>query len=798
MPSLLLDQEEKQTPSLLQLETSGKNDSVTRELEESIETAVSDLPLGKALHLLLHVHSHVLDKAFETIRSSDPAHLLIAKADSPTVRAILSIQHYILHNGINASFHHVYGPLKEKILKRGNQQNESSMRLVSYLALYSEETAAAVQACLRAELEPNLSDKRSQLACVLVLQFLSTHCFYQQSTKQYVSFAMSVVPPLLDIADKQDRPTLLTCSAAEVAIQLVSYAMKPLPTISKDNKLLTSKIEIVEEVISDLNFNNSICQALHKIIVLLAKWHHAPGEAELTAYEELRSVLKSGTINYDFWLFILTYLTPKAVISERPISSKKQRKILSHSNTSASKLILLTLLQKTEWKSLFPSSNCTSSKLLSTEQQEVKDLVQSEYKEALSTQSLPMLLPVLVSTWPGLFPYDLVQDTQLIQAIVDRADKISDISFLIPMILRSPESSICNALMNIVKPDEDSRAEFSYELLKALVEHNADQVMPILEPNLLSLIKVSNKACELLIHCMSFMKLPLLIHKLMKMAVVSKENEKEKMTCIALISKALLHETWHHDSILYYIDMLRLVQTRQNITEPTYLTPQSPKDITLDHKSTQDTQFSDQQETTQLIKSVLIMPVQLWSSRIDPISFKLCLKQLVHYSYGIPKDIICVEAWINLRFALMQHPEAVWIVIEQCVVIMKQQPILTDDLIKNTSDQARYLKENILFLRLNPLLILQTIPQQAYQEVCLPKSYIDIKPSVRSKSNQIKTTTIITPRTQLAIELADELLYRSCEPSELGQDLHNPIEFAAALFDTIFSIVTPTPKDCPQ
>ena len=191
----------------------------------------------------------------------------------------------------------------------------------------------------------------------------------------------------------------------------------------------------------------------------------------------MRSLLRSDTINYDFWLFILTYLTPKAIISERPISSKKQRKILSHSSTSASKLILLTLLQKSEWKSLFPGSNCTSSKLLSTEQQEVKDLVQSEYKEALSTQSLSMLLPVSVSTWPDLFPYDLVQDTQLIQAIVDRTDKISDISLLIPMILRSPESSICNALMNIVKPDVDSRAEFSYQLLKTLVEHNADQVM---------------------------------------------------------------------------------------------------------------------------------------------------------------------------------------------------------------------------------------------------------------------------------------------------------------------------------
>ncbi|KAI8364563.1 hypothetical protein BD560DRAFT_164355 [Blakeslea trispora] len=542
MPSFLLDQE-RQTPSLIQLET--HSDSVSQELKESVETAVGDLPLGKALHLLLHVHNHVFDKAIETIRSS-ATHLLMARIDSPTVRAILSIQHYLLHNGIRATFHHVYGPLKEKILKKGHPHYESAMRILSYLALYSTETAEDIQACLKAELEHTL-DKRSQLACVLVMQFFSAHGFYQPKTRQYVSFALSVVPLLLAMVNKQTKPTLLTCSAVEVAIQFLMYIIEP----SVEDNLLTAKIEIIKEETPELSFNHSVCQALDSVLDILAKWQNSTGETELAAYQELHCLLASDKTQFDTWLFILTYLTPKAVMSERPISIKRQKKILSQSNSPANKLIVLTLLQKSEWHSL------CASKLLSTEQQEMKELIQSEYKQAMSDPSIYILLPVLISTWSDLFPYAFVQDARLMQAIVDNTHKASHIPLVIPMILKAPESVICHALMSILQPHADSKSEFSYQLLTALVEHHADQVMPLLEPNLLSVVKTNTKACELLIHCMSFIRLPPLIHKLMVMAAESKENEKERMTYIALISKALLHDSWRHDSILYYIELLR-------------------------------------------------------------------------------------------------------------------------------------------------------------------------------------------------------------------------------------------------
>lgn len=62
----------------LMLERNGllKNNT-ENELETVIKESTSDLPLGKALNLLLNIHSHVFDKAIGTIRESTQAELTI-------------------------------------------------------------------------------------------------------------------------------------------------------------------------------------------------------------------------------------------------------------------------------------------------------------------------------------------------------------------------------------------------------------------------------------------------------------------------------------------------------------------------------------------------------------------------------------------------------------------------------------------------------------------------------------------------------------------------------------------------
>lgn len=60
--------------------------------------------------------------------------------------------------------------------------------------------------------------------------------------------------------------------------------------------------------------------------------------------------------------------------------------------------------------------------------------------------------------------------------------------------------------------------------------------------------------------------LSVLVQKLMVMTDV--DNEREKMTCIALIAKAMLQESWADYSILVYLDMIREVMVQNGFVIP--------------------------------------------------------------------------------------------------------------------------------------------------------------------------------------------------------------------------------------
>jgi hypothetical protein len=52
------------------------------ELEETMKESTSDLPLGKALHLLVNIHGHIFDKAVNTIKEFTPEELTIKTVES--------------------------------------------------------------------------------------------------------------------------------------------------------------------------------------------------------------------------------------------------------------------------------------------------------------------------------------------------------------------------------------------------------------------------------------------------------------------------------------------------------------------------------------------------------------------------------------------------------------------------------------------------------------------------------------------------------------------------------------------
>lgn len=200
------------------------------------------------------------------------------------------------------------------------------------------------------------------------------------------------------------------------------------------------------------------------------------------------------------WNTLLKYITPKSILSDKPLALKKQKQILSDPEASSStQLLTLALLQKGQWIELYGDNRGVV--VSSTEQDNIKSIVQEKFK---SSMQLKHLVPQLAMTLPRLFSCSEIKDNQVIQSILDQVVDSSDeiISRLTPMLMNQPEPSICYLLMHIAQ--QDTHTQFAYAMLTHLIGSQADVTVPILQDNLLSLVKQSNQACELLIKCMEF------------------------------------------------------------------------------------------------------------------------------------------------------------------------------------------------------------------------------------------------------------------------------------------------------
>ncbi|CEP13984.1 hypothetical protein [Parasitella parasitica] len=774
MSKLLLDNDENESFKVFEKNISidGKDntvDSFANELEKSVQEATADLPLGKALHLLLHVHGQVFDKAVLAIQNSTAEELAIKVVElAPIVKAILSIQNYISPD-ISAFFKQIYDSLKNKFIKQ--KPNEEAMRIISFFALHSDVCQVQVQQVLRDELRK--SDKKDQLAVVILLHF-----FFKNYTKSMEKALLMLYVPLVHLVEKQsDQPTLLSFSACDLALQFTRVALTATPAIESKMAATTKIMEI--EVSESVDKLQKVWDGLSKILNVLEKWQASKTSLETAAYEELRALIKSNTKE---WNIILKYITPKVVLSEKPISAKRQRQILSDPDASSStQLLLLTLFQKGEWIKLYTEKRSTV--VTSAEQDEIKNLVQQKYK---SLMRLKHLIPPLVTTLPHLFSCTAVKDSELIQSIINQIESPSDEMFknLATMIMNRPEPSVCYLLTQTVQ--KTRQHNFTYKMLCHLITTEPDQIVPMLQEDLLSAVKESDQACNLLLKCMDFTDLSGLIRKLMKLSNV--EDQREKMIYMALIAKALLKTDWVSSSILNYVDLVREFKLYKGfVTIDANDHPKTPRDTSLPYPTVQVTQTfpNDQVET---ISKSLMIPLQLWSARATEESFTSAIRQLVQYSYGLPKDGTWIEAWKQLSFAFENNHRFIWPVIETCTNIMREQISITQDFI----EQPAEIKEKIIFFRLSPMLILQAIPKNAYALLSLPDSYVNFITSKLMKigisKSMLKVTQQQDTHLSTCIQLMEELLQRSLDTNGLDQGIPNIIDFSTSLLAKLFCV----------
>ncbi|KAG2196055.1 hypothetical protein INT47_008149 [Mucor saturninus] len=765
--------------------TKPRSSNNENELEAAIKDSTSDLPLGKSLYLLVHVHGHVFDKAMTTIRQATPAELTVHSIESPTVRAILSIENYLTSGkDTSQSFKHVYDSLKEKFIKRSknNAANEQAMRIIGYLVLYSKHQEAGQQYICN---ELSSSDKRCQLAAVILIQFLLSH--YMSSENSHNDLASLFIPLLVDISEKYgDTTTLLACSSCDLALQLSRYVALHLNSVAEP----TSKIIEIQETSNDTISIHQIQKAWEHadtMLYRLEKWIKSTGKLETASFKELHSFLRYANENIKHkdkqaeiitaWDLISTWLTPKMIVSEKPLTVKKQKSVLSFESAqtmpllSSIKILILVILQRDRLVELYGPDR--SSIVFTTEEEETKYLIQKEYKTML--QSYPLgnignhFIVQLVTQLPFLCTTDDIQSTDLIQQILNNVEyKKETEAWLIPLLMKQPESSICNLLWNILEQNDKSTS--SFELLKSIISQGSPDIIDLVENNLLSVIKNSDKACELLIQCMDYLHLPSLIQKLMPRIVT--EDQREKMVYIALISKALLHPSWNNNSILFHIDLVREFQLLKHFTKPNKpdFLDLTPHNITTRKHNLVESDIIYSDEEIKKMSTYLIAPIQLWSTKVDENLLKSALIQLVRKSYGLPGDHVCIDAWRNLSHAFSNNHDLIWGVMQECIAIMQSHTIshtLADDIMKVT-----------------PMLILQTIPEQSFDMVSLPKSYVNLL-SKKFEMLAIDLQTIKVSsnnsNTGISIQLMDELLIRC-----FHEDWKPLAQFATTLISKIF------------
>ncbi|EIE82197.1 hypothetical protein RO3G_06902 [Rhizopus delemar RA 99-880] len=317
---------ENKDPDILLVNNKKKN-KIENELEEIYKEATPDLPLSKSLYLLVNVHGKVFDKAVQTIRQSNKLELSLKLSESPTIKALLSIEKYFETNPTH--FNHVYEPLKEKILKVNHPQHEASMRILGYFLLYSNTFQAMARDFIYQQIASD--NKRDQLSSIVLLRFLYTH-YIKSSSEEHLDFISHFMPIIVQVTEKySESATLLSCSACELSLIYCWYLYNQFSQEGFRNDKKAIIMEIEEETKEKGTMENVIKQT-NKLINIIRKWHKTKDELSEVAYDELSQLISSISNEPDAthaFQLITTYLTPKSVLSEKPLTMKKLKSIVS-------------------------------------------------------------------------------------------------------------------------------------------------------------------------------------------------------------------------------------------------------------------------------------------------------------------------------------------------------------------------------------------------------------------------------------------------------------------------------------
>ncbi|KAI7851603.1 hypothetical protein BDC45DRAFT_206447 [Circinella umbellata] len=262
------------------------------------------IPLGKAVHTLLHVKQEAFQKAIAKLDDRD----------SPIVRALYSIDDYL--NSL--CFSDVYDPLKDHFLKPKSSQAKSALRIARYLLIYSRHRLNFATFLKTHELQSD--DKRRHLAAALLLEDGIDN-----------SVLVPFIPNLVYLAQHYgEKPTLIASIACDTVLAYSKTALQPRESIENCKEKM---VRVIEEDDNNWNEINETWICIKKILSIMKKWYPFDTIA-LCAWNELeifitaaqdaisdRDIYQKITVGWDM---LATILTSKSVVSKKHLSIKKQ------------------------------------------------------------------------------------------------------------------------------------------------------------------------------------------------------------------------------------------------------------------------------------------------------------------------------------------------------------------------------------------------------------------------------------------------------------------------------------------
>ncbi|KAI8097610.1 uncharacterized protein BX664DRAFT_83245 [Halteromyces radiatus] len=401
-------------PSLFNENDITDHDSLLLETNPSPETLLEtqlnehpDLPLGKAIHLLLHVKPHVLATAIDQVWKQNTP---FDQRPSPIAHALTSLDHHLSqhqrHHGnddssMDAMVRHIYDPLKSKVLKspknsNTNTSSTNSLQLLAALVLWSPHRAL-YQQCLEREISPldnNINNnKRGALSVSLLLWFITQQwpSLSNDMTPETVDQVMIIarfIPGLIQILDQVgELPTLLACTTYDTLLTISVYvldiylsptdiessamasATKSIPPYSSSSSTNITVIEEKENYMVDekqLKAAHELWTRLNSLLNLAKKWQQSSDPVTLGAWDELvhfmiqsQAILTGSNLEgyqqvRKGWRWLTNVLLSSQILSKNPIKKWKtiwtlEDKDLDMNLSSYLKMIMFALRQNGYW-----------------------------------------------------------------------------------------------------------------------------------------------------------------------------------------------------------------------------------------------------------------------------------------------------------------------------------------------------------------------------------------------------------------------------------------------------------------